>query len=51
MEYISKDDSNIRIGAILGLGIAYAGTQKAEVEILGLLLSLCLRLHILLFLT
>jgi hypothetical protein len=31
MEYIGKDDSNIRIGAILGLGIAYAGSQKEEV--------------------
>lgn len=33
MEYVNKDDSNIRIGAILGLGIAYAGSQKDEVEI------------------
>jgi 26S proteasome regulatory subunit N1 len=33
MEYIGKDDSNIRIGAILGLGIAYAGSQKEEVGI------------------
>ena len=32
MEYISKDDSSIRIGAILGLGIAYAGSQKDEVK-------------------
>jgi 26S proteasome regulatory subunit N1 len=31
MEYVNKDDSNIRIGAILGLGIAYAGSQKDEV--------------------
>jgi hypothetical protein len=33
MEYVNKDDSNIRIGAILGLGIAYAGSQKDEVGI------------------
>jgi 26S proteasome regulatory subunit N1 len=51
MEYISKDDSNIRIGAVLGLGIAYAGTQKEEVEFLHLLMSSCLRLPICLFLT
>jgi hypothetical protein len=39
MEYIGKDDSNIRIGAILGLGIAYAGSQKEEVQIITVLLS------------
>ena len=33
MEYVNKDDANIRIGAILGLGIAYAGSQKDEVGI------------------
>ena len=33
MEYINKDDTNIRIGAILGFGIAYAGSQKEEVGI------------------
>jgi 26S proteasome regulatory subunit N1 len=31
-EYISRDESIIRIGAILGLGIAYAGSQKEEVQ-------------------
>ena len=31
-EYISRDESIIRIGAILGLGIAYAGSQKDEVK-------------------
>uniref|UniRef100_A0A0E0N779 RPN1 N-terminal domain-containing protein n=1 Tax=Oryza rufipogon TaxID=4529 RepID=A0A0E0N779_ORYRU len=30
MEYINKNDTNIRIGAILGFGIAYAGSQKEE---------------------
>uniref|UniRef100_A0A453NAZ2 RPN1 N-terminal domain-containing protein n=1 Tax=Aegilops tauschii subsp. strangulata TaxID=200361 RepID=A0A453NAZ2_AEGTS len=33
MEYVNKDDSNIRIGAILGLGIAYAGSQKDELRV------------------
>jgi hypothetical protein len=33
-EYISRDESIIRIGAILGLGIAYAGSQKEEVQFL-----------------
>uniref|UniRef100_A0A0E0IAU0 RPN1 N-terminal domain-containing protein n=1 Tax=Oryza nivara TaxID=4536 RepID=A0A0E0IAU0_ORYNI len=32
MEYINKDDTNIRIGAILGFGIAYAGSQKEELK-------------------
>lgn len=32
MEYINKDDTNIRIGAILGFGIAYAGSQKGELK-------------------
>eukprot|EP00897_Mesotaenium_endlicherianum_P000523 jgi/Mesen1/10471/ME000083S09976 len=30
-ESVEKDDPTIRIGAIMGLGLAYAGTQKAEV--------------------
>lgn len=30
-EYVSKDNPEIRIGAILGLGIAYAGREKEEV--------------------
>ena len=30
---IKKDDSIIRIGAIMGLGIAYAGSQKDEVKL------------------
>lgn len=33
IDYINKDDTIIRIGAILGLGIAYAGSQKDEVQI------------------
>lgn len=31
-EFIEKDDTIIKIGAILGLGIASAGTNKDEVE-------------------
>ena len=42
MEYIGKDDSNIRIGAILGLGIAYAGSQQEEVEISAYCLAVSL---------
>jgi 26S proteasome regulatory subunit N1 len=30
-EYVSKEDPQTRIGAMLGLGIAYAGRAKAEV--------------------
>lgn len=44
MEYIGKEDSNIRIGAILGLGIAYAGSQKEEVEISADIVFLACRL-------
>lgn len=33
-DFIEKDDTIIRIGAILGLGIAYAGTNKDEVDFL-----------------
>ena len=32
-ESVNHDDSNVRIGAIMGLGLAYAGTQKAEVQV------------------
>ncbi|KAL0029326.1 hypothetical protein WJX79_010455 [Trebouxia sp. C0005] len=31
-ESVNHDDPNVRIGAIMGLGLAYAGTQKAEVQ-------------------
>lgn len=30
-EYVSKDSPDVRIGAILGLGIAYAGRGKEDV--------------------
>ncbi|KAG6545593.1 hypothetical protein Mapa_012947 [Marchantia paleacea] len=30
-ESVNKEDSTIRIGAIMGLGLAYAGSQKEEV--------------------
>lgn len=31
-EYIDKEDSSVRIGAIMGLGIAYAGSQNDQVN-------------------
>ncbi|KAA8524329.1 hypothetical protein F0562_010752 [Nyssa sinensis] len=31
-DYIDKEDSTIRIGAIMGLGLAYAGTQNEHVR-------------------
>jgi 26S proteasome regulatory subunit N1 len=30
-DYIDKEDSSTRIGAIMGLGIAYAGSQNEQV--------------------
>jgi len=32
IDYVHKEDTAIRIGAILGLGIAYAGSHKEEVK-------------------
>ena len=37
-DYTDKEDPSIRIGAIMGLGIAYAGTQNEQVKYL---LALC----------
>ncbi|KAG1670671.1 hypothetical protein FOA52_010946 [Chlamydomonas sp. UWO 241] len=31
-DYVSNPDPSIRIGAVLGLGLAYAGTNREEVE-------------------
>jgi len=31
-DYTEKEDSSIRIGAIMGLGIAYAGSQNEQVR-------------------
>mmetsp|Transcript_28416 Transcript_28416/g.45503 ORF Transcript_28416/g.45503 Transcript_28416/m.45503 type:complete len:952 (+) Transcript_28416:188-3043(+) len=31
-ESVNKENSSVRIGAIMGLGLAYAGTQKEEVQ-------------------
>lgn len=31
-DYVSNADPGIRAGAILGLGLAYAGTQREEVQ-------------------
>lgn len=33
-EYIDKEDPSIRIGAIMGLGLAYAGSQNEQVAFL-----------------
>lgn len=35
-EYVDKDDPSIRIGAIMGLGLAYAGAQNEQVKFLCL---------------
>ena len=32
-ESVNHDDPVVRIGAIMGLGLAYAGTQKADVQV------------------
>lgn len=31
-DYVDKEDSSVRIGAIMGLGIAYAGSQNDQVK-------------------
>jgi len=31
-DFIEKEDSSTRIGAIMGLGIAYAGSQNEQVR-------------------
>ena len=30
-DFVEKPDATVRIGAIMGLGLAYAGTRKEEV--------------------
>ena len=35
-DYINRHDISIQIGAIMGLGIAYAGTQNEQVKYLAL---------------
>lgn len=32
IDYIDREDPTLRIGAIMGLGIAYAGSHKEEVN-------------------
>ena len=32
-EYTDNEDSSVRIGAIMGIGIAYAGSQNDQVKI------------------
>lgn len=39
-ESVNHDDPNVRIGAIMGLGLAYCGTQKTEVQVGTRLLAL-----------
>lgn len=34
-DYVDKEDSSIRIGAIMGLGLAYAGVQNEQVRFLS----------------
>lgn len=33
-DYIDKEDSSVRIGAIMGLGISYAGSQNDQVLVI-----------------
>lgn len=33
-DYIDKEEASIRIGAIMGLGLAYAGSQNEQVKFL-----------------
>jgi hypothetical protein len=35
-DYTDKEDSSVRIGAIMGLGIAYAGSQNEQVSCLSI---------------
>lgn len=37
-DYTDKEDSSIRIGAIMGLGIAYAGSQNEQVSVVAVVL-------------
>ena len=46
-EYIDNEDSSVRIGAIMGLGIAYAGSQNDQVKI-SHLITYSVRLKVLL---
>ena len=32
-DYVTRDDPAIRMGAILGLGLAYAGREKEELQV------------------
>lgn len=34
-EYVDREDPSIRIGAIMGLGLAYAGAQSEQVRFLA----------------
>ena len=36
-DYVDKEDSSIRIGAIMGLGLAYAGSQSEQVRFVAFL--------------
>ena len=45
-ESVNHDDPNVRIGAIMGLGLAYCGTQKAEVQVRLSLVCAPLQLYV-----
>lgn len=45
-ESVNHDDPNVRIGAIMGLGLAYCGTQKAEVQVRPSLVCAPLHLYV-----
>ena len=38
-ESVNHDDPGVRIGAIMGLGLAYAGTQKSDVQVCRVVLT------------
>ena len=46
-DYVSHADPNIRTGAILGLGLAYAGTNREEVQVGAVWISvMCLKCYL-----
>ena len=38
-ESVNHDDPVVRIGAIMGLGLAYAGTQQTDVQVCQLVMT------------
>jgi Proteasome/cyclosome repeat len=39
-EHVTAADTGVRLGAIMGLGLAYAGTRREDVSLLALLHTL-----------